>query len=897
MRLVRKRSRTKFSRKNQKTLVFALMIAVIASIAFCGPSAQDMISGMFREPAKEPVFELSVPELVSHSDLLYPLVSAFTKEKPSYFRLYINGEEFPGSASTIECSDFENSPGYCTEAMLLVLEREGWNTIKVEAQIGSRRFSETRKAYNDIKLPEISGLEFSESKDYYIISGHASDDYGVSETFSCIELMPDGSGKSLNVQTSFADGDFEIKIPKPEASSPENILCGTFDEAGNPAEFTSGLKTLGEIQEERWELFSELVKKGSVPPPGKMSGSGEECEIVVGNIIIPYGTDPVSGNKAEWEGRHQEFFGHDYLQDAINILYDKITVDNGYCDVVLDDNYKIQLVDMVIDEGKYAGLSPFVVINYAGGYYLSFTDIVQFYDTLLTAWLNEKMHGLEGEPSEHGFPILLVDEMIKSKGITHSCPDGNNWKCGLLVLSMHSWELENLDPKYAAAWRFMNKRSLSHEILHEYAVGHSQKMNHLMYDSINTSSKYLYDFDVPENQACAFASHWGEHTLDFAGGSYSVVDNPGVFKTYKTGIGPEGFKCADNLVNWLSLDRELTEFEYLMAYVDYPSPGGGMEIKRHCIDCSVKPLPELSVNMISDLFGEKTDEPCQCYESDYCFLSTPEYPQCGGSCPDGSSCGTDEMNGLCICKPNCEGQSSHCGDNYWCPSDNDCVASSKGCECTPCDPINNNLHQCATDDDCFILDYCDKATCTCKINLEEPGKGPEQKEPSSGECGDGNKDPGEECEDDGHCEKGEECLPPGSAGECTCQKLCGNGHKDDGEDCESNEHCEDGEKCLPPGDAHECMCEQMECDDPTPSWGANGECKDRKPCPLAECVENGGKCTCCGNEQTENEEECDGEDPSGLEDCQNSPNAPDDYDYVECDDECKCIYGKGPEEL
>jgi len=887
--IARKKNPIKINSKMIFLIIALLAVVSVAYIINAGNlilNAGNLITAEFStriDPMKEkPVSVFSSPELIHQSDILSPIVSVYTKKKPSSFSLYVNGKEFPTDDSIIECNDFEDGPGYCIVPMLFTLDKSGLNSIMIEAEVDGSTFTESRQIYNDDKPPEISAKELSENRDYYIISGHMSDDYGISEIIHCTELMPDGSGKSLNVQTSFAGGDFEIKIPKPEASSPENILCGTFDEAGNLMEFTSGLRTFEEFKKYRMELLSGLPdKKGSAPPPGKMSGGGDDCDIKINNIIVPHGTLNNQGNVG-YKKRRNEFVLNEYALDAGQILDDKISGDNGYCDVVIDYPYTVNEIDELYITGNtypHKGETPFYIEEANGEDYLVY-EASSTNDVLLIEWLNDK---LGDNPPDDSFPVLLVDKIKDKNGFAAQCPYTDIWICGLIVLNMHTIEMDIAKPTYIPLFRSLNKHVLSHEILHQYVIGHSQEPDHLMH----TTHSILSDkFDIPENQACVFASHWGDKGFDWGlGGTYMNIYNPGVFTSLKgSGIGPEGFECGDVMVNYLSPDRELTEGGFFVSWVNYPEG----YIKKHCIDCSVKPLPEVSVNMLADYYGENTDEPCQCYESDHCFLSTPNFPQCGGSCPDGSSCGTDVVEGseICRCKPNCEGQLSGCGTDYWCPSGSKCTSTIyEGCECTYCDPVNNPSDNCVTHMDCVAGELCIACECIPLWLLKGPSHGQGS---YVGECGDGVINQGEECEGDDDCGDDEYCTDS-----CNCEPLCGNGKLDPNEQCdEDDDDCESGEECILPGNPKECTCKKMKCTDPKPPTG-NSACVDRKPCPLAECVENGGKCTCCGNDKKENEEECDGEDIVGLENCQNKLQDPD----PECDDNCKCIDPEEVEEI
>jgi hypothetical protein len=186
------------------------------------------------------------------------------------------------------------------------------------------------------------------------------------------------------------------------------------------------------------------------------------------------------------------------------------------------------------------------------------------------------------------------------------------------------------------------------------------------------------------------------------------------------------------------------------------------------------------------------------------------------------------------------------------------------------DPLNfaNGCGDCVQID--IMFNGQPYGTCNCTEPCPEPV------------CGDGNVDPGEECDPpgstvgdqicdencrlqdippepfcgDGNVDPGEECDPPGSTvGDQTCDEncqlqdipvdpFCGDGNIDDGEQCgEPGLTCPAGNTC----NTAQCICEpdDSDCGDPctTDTDCPNDHVCSDGTCQLPTCVNNPDSCT------------------------------------------------------
>ncbi|MBT3835006.1 DUF4215 domain-containing protein [Candidatus Peribacteria bacterium] len=195
------------------------------------------------------------------------------------------------------------------------------------------------------------------------------------------------------------------------------------------------------------------------------------------------------------------------------------------------------------------------------------------------------------------------------------------------------------------------------------------------------------------------------------------------------------------------------------------------------------------------------------------------------TCDDGNQDNTDD------CLNSCE--NAWCGDGY--------IA-------------NGNVHQ----------EYCDDGTLNgtqTNCNSTCTGITPPL-------CGNGEQDPGEDCEQDNECNSGELCL----GCECISDGTCGNGYADLGEECnDPGLSCSTGEIC----NATNCLCESdgtcgngyqdpgEECNEPGLSCTDLGETCDNSIC---ECTYEPG----CMNGVEDPGEECDDGNNIDEDNCTNS---------------------------
>ena len=306
-----------------------------------------------------------------------------------------------------------------------------------------------------------------------------------------------------------------------------------------------------------------------------------------------------------------------------------------------------------------------------------------------------------------------------------------------------------------------------------------------------------------------------------------------------------------------------------------------------CGDC----IPPQVCNVSGECEGGGINKRCMTDGSGVCSIDGD-----GIECDDGNDCPDPDQ------------------EARYCMTDNSGVCSIDG-DGEECDAADGEV-----DEDCPVKRCMTDGSGVCSINGD--GEKCDAVEEvidwdclSSGICGDGTQDTGEECDDGefngelGYCNEdcsgttaGPKsctvdglCVPGGGGIPCTensdCSgpdpNLCGNGVRDPGEDCDDGNA--NGNECTPP-DEGECTYCSTSCEEVTVEWG---ECEgdlcdgcnctpwEQQGCNLGDCspIERYDTriCNSLEEEQCDREERC----VSGTEECAGCQECSD-WEWGEC---------------
>ncbi|MAQ16030.1 MAG: hypothetical protein CMN30_14730 [Sandaracinus sp.] len=279
-----------------------------------------------------------------------------------------------------------------------------------------------------------------------------------------------------------------------------------------------------------------------------------------------------------------------------------------------------------------------------------------------------------------------------------------------------------------------------------------------------------------------------------------------------------------------------------------------------------------------------------CVDIDECARGT-------AGCDPNATCANRVGSFRCTCNDGWEGTGAECTDFDECENDsfNDCSVfasclnqspgydceclpgyEGSGVDCTRIDPCSTGEVRCGDNEFCRS-DETGAAVCECVPGFQRPTDDAD----CISACGDGNRVPGEECDDGNADDTGADGEPDGCSSDCTiqdgfscwepdgeasrCENVCGNGFIDThaGETCDLGP---DGDYDDETPDACRSNCRLGYCGDGVLDTGETCDdgdmISDSRP---DACRETGCVPAYCGDGVIDSGEDCDFGEPGGAE--------------------------------